>query len=86
VRQSQHEDDRPTLFPCRNCGGTGKLIVETARGRYKQIDDRWCHGAGTMDHEMLRLYRRWLAIFKANRSAGKCGGAPTVPAPAIEVV
>jgi len=72
VRDAIEPDERPTLFPCIACGGSGRRIIERGKGRYRAGKCPWCMGSGAMDHEMIRAFRRWRRIYEYNIMAGRC--------------
>lgn len=69
VRLSRPEEERQTLLPCPACGGEGRLErpVANRATQYRMIDCTWCSMLGVVDARMIRLFRRWQRIRRANR-------------------
>ena len=66
--------DRETLLPCPACDGQKQKLIEKSDGTYKMRRCIWCDGHGYVDHNMFRVYKRWLRIWNHNRLHGNCDG------------
>lgn len=72
-------EDRDTLTNCEACRGTGKLIIESPNGTYRQKTCTWCEGVGGVPRDVAKAYKRWDRLAKYYMSKGLCPSAPKDP-------